>query len=241
MTSAHALAIGLTSFLASSVEMVEALTIVLAVGVTFGWTRALLGALTALAVLCAAVALAGPYLPAIVAYHWLKLAVGAVALYVGVSWLRKAVLRAAGRKAQRDESAAFARERASLENKGGGAAFATAFGGVLTEGIEVVAIVLALGSTDLPTMGAAAGGALAALLVVAAIGIAVHRPLARLPENAMKYVVGVMLTAFAIYWLGEGAGLAWPAADAALFYLAGLVACAALAATATLRRPAAPA
>ncbi len=241
MTSAHAPAIALTSFLASGVEMVEALTIVLAVGLTSGWARALSGALIALAILAAAVALLGPHLPAIVANHWLKLIVGLLALYVGASWLRKAVLRAAGRKAQRDESAAFARERAALERKSGGAGFATAFGGVLTEGVEVVAIVLALGSADSATMSAAAGGALVALLAVVAVGVVVHRPLARVPENAMKYVVGVMVTAFGLFWTGEGVEIAWPASDAALFYLAALVACAALAATAALRRPAASA
>jgi uncharacterized membrane protein len=236
--SAHAVAIALTSFLASGVEMVEALTIVLAVGITRGWARALAAALCAVVVLAAVVLIAGPWLPVIVANHWIRLVVGLAALYVGWSWLRKAVLRAARRKAHRDEAAAFARSRAALERESGTAAFVTAFNGVLTEGIEVVAIVLALGSGNAATMSAAAGGALIALLAVAAAGVVVHRPLARVPENVVKYVVGVMVTAFGVFWTGEGAGVAWPASDAALFYLAALVAAAALAATAALRSPA---
>ncbi|HEX3550283.1 MAG TPA: hypothetical protein VHT53_07910 [Candidatus Elarobacter sp.] len=239
--SAHVIAIGATSFLASAVELVEALTIVLAVGVTRGWSRALFAAACAIVVLAIAIAIAGPRLPALVANHWLKLVVGLIALYVGVSWLRKAVLRAAGRKALHDEDAIFARERAQLERESGGAAFATAFNGVLTEGIEVVAIVLALGSGTAATLGAAAGGALVACVVVVATGIAVHRPLSRVPENTMKFVVGVMVSAFGVFWSGEGAGVAWPASDAALFYLAaGVLGLAALA-TWRLRPGAAPA
>ncbi len=236
--TAHAIAIGATSFLASAVEMVEALTIVLAVGITRGWPRALWAALCAVAVLAIVIVIAGPRLPALIANHWLKLAVGLVALYVGFTWLRKAVLRAAGRKALHDEDAIFARERAQLESDGGAAAFATAFNGVLTEGIEVVAIVLALGSGTTATMTAAAVGALLALVLVVAVGVAVHRPLSRVPENAMKFVVGVMVTAFGVFWIGEGAGVTWPASDAALFYLAACVLAVAAAATATLRRPA---
>ncbi len=236
--SAHALAIAATSFLASAVELVEALTIVLAVGITRGWGRALGAAACAIAVLAIVVALAGPHLPELVANHWIKLVVGLVALYVGVSWLRKAVLRAAGRKALHDEDAIFARERERVERENGAGAFATAFNGVLTEGIEVVAIVLALGSGTGATLAAASGGAAAALLVVVGTGFAVHRPLARVPENAMKYAVGVMVTGFGIFWTGEGAGVAWPASDAALFYLAACVLAVAAAATATLRAPA---
>ncbi|MBV8644932.1 MAG: hypothetical protein JO225_13585 [Candidatus Eremiobacteraeota bacterium] len=216
----HELAIGATAFLATSVELVEALTIVLAVGITRGWGRALGAALVALLILAAVVALAGPRLPALVANHWFKLIVGLVALYVGVSWLRKAVLRAAGRKAHRDEAAAFERERAHLEREGPGEAFATAFNGVLTEGIEVVAIVLALGSGTPGTLASASAGALVALVVTVAVGIVVHRPLARVPENAMKYAVGVMVTAFGVFWTGQGIGIAWPAEDIALFYVA---------------------
>ena len=221
--SAHALALGLTAFLACAVEAIEALTIVVAVGVTRGWGRALVAALCAVVVLAAVVALAGPRLPELAELRPVRLIVGLIALYVGVSWLRKAVLRAAGRKAQRDERAAFERGRAQLTGATDAAAFATAFSGVLTEGIEVVAIVLALGSGSAQTLAAAGGGALLAVLLIAALGVAVRGPLERVPENALKYVVGVMVTAFGIYWAGEGLGVAWPASDAALFYLAAIV------------------
>jgi uncharacterized membrane protein len=231
--SAHVWAIGATAFLASAVELVEALTIVLAVGITRGWGRALFAAACAIVVLAAVIALAGPRLPALLENHWIKLVVGAIALYVGVTWLRKAVLRAAGLKSLRDENAAFARERESLERESGTGAFATAFNGVLLEGVEVVAIVLALGSGTTATLAAAAGGALVALMVVLLVGIIVHRPLARVPENTMKYVVGVMVTAFGLFWIGEGANVVWPAADVALFYLAAVVVI--VAGTVTLR------
>jgi uncharacterized membrane protein len=233
--TAHAWAIGTTSYLACAVEMVEALTIVLAVGVTRGWNRALGAAACAVIVLAVAVALAGPLLPALVANRWVRLVVGAIALYVGVNWLRKAVLRAAGRKALRNEAAAYAKSLATIEKQAAGEAFATAFSGVLTEGIEVVAIVLALGSGTATTLAAAAGGALAAVVSVIVVGIVVHQPLSRVPENTMKYVVGVMVTAFGVFWVGEGAGVAWPADDVALFYLAGVVLLVAAGATAALR------
>ncbi|HTJ26184.1 MAG TPA: hypothetical protein VMA36_08465 [Candidatus Limnocylindria bacterium] len=232
----NGLAVGGTAFLASGVELVEALTIVLAVGITRGWGRALLAALCALVVLAAVIAIAGPRLPGLVANHWVKLVVGAIALYVGLTWLRKAVLRAAGRKALHDENAIFAKERATLERESGTAAFATAFNGVLTEGIEVVAIVLALGSHSPAMLDAASIGALVALVAVVALGLIVHRPLARVPENAMKFVVGIMVTAFGIFWTGEGALVAWPASDAALFYLALVVLAVAGSTTLALRR-----
>jgi len=209
------LALGLTAFLACGVEAIEALTIVVAVGVTRGWSRALVAALCAVVVLAAVVALAGPRLPELAELRPVRLVVGLIALYVGFSWLRKAALR--------DERAAFERGRARVAGATDAAAFATAFSGVLTEGIEVVAIVLALGSGTTQTLTAASGGALLAVLVVAALGVAVRGPLERVPENALKYVVGVMLTAFGVYWAGEGLGVAWPASDAALFYLAAVV------------------
>jgi uncharacterized membrane protein len=238
MPGPHALAVGGTAFLACAVEMVEALTIVLAVGVTRGWGRALGAALCAVAVLALIVVVAGPRLAALADDRWIRLAIGGVALYVGLTWLRKAVLRAAGRKAQRDEQAAYARDVATLARAGAREAFATAFGGVLTEGIEVVAIVLALGSGAAASLGAAAGGAALALVLVVGVGILVREPLGRVPENAMKFVVGVMVAAFGIFWVGEGLGLAWPASDLALFYLAAVVLAAASACTGGLRRAA---
>jgi len=237
----HLWALAVTAFLASAVEAVEALTIVLAVGVTRGWPRALGAALCAVVALTIVVAIAGPRLPALVAFPLVKLVVGLVALYVGITWLRKAVLRAAGRKAQRDERAAYVRGVAKVEAESPAAAFATAFTGVLTEGVEVVAIVLALGSGTSATLGAAAGGAALAVAAVVIAGVLVHRPLERVPENTLKYVVGVMVTAFGIYWTGEGLGIEWPAHDLALFYNAALVFAVAAIATAALRRPRAPA
>jgi uncharacterized membrane protein len=232
----NAIVIATTSFLACAVEMVEALSIVVAVGVTRGWARALGAAACAVVVLAIAVAIAGPRLPELAENPWVKLAVGLVALYVGSKWLYKAVLRAAGRKALRDENAAYARGLARAEKESPGEAFATAFTGVLTEGIEVVAIVLALGSGSPATLAGAAGGAFVALVLVAALGIAVKGPLSRVPENTLKYIVGVMLTAFGLYWVGEGVQVRWPASDVALFYLAALVLAVALASTAALRR-----
>ena len=237
----HLWALGATAFLASAVEMVEALTIVLAVAVTRGWPRALGAAVCAIAVLAIVVVIAGPRLPALVAYPLVKLVVGLIALYVGLTWLRKAVLRAAGRKAMRNEDAAYAKDVAKLEKESPGEAFATAFTGVLTEGVEVVAIVLALGSGTTATLGAAAGGALVALVLVVVTGALVHRPLSRVPENAMKFAVGVMVTAFGIFWTGEGLNVAWPASDLALFYLAACALAVAGLATAILRRPSATA
>jgi uncharacterized membrane protein len=220
--NAQALALGITVFLACAVEAAEALTIVVAVGVTSGWGRALRAALAALIILVAIVLLFGARLPALAELRLVRLVVGLVALYVGLSWLRKAVLRAAGRKALRDDRAAFERSRAKAGTSPS-AAFATAFGGVLTEGFEVVAIVIALGSGTPQTLLAATLAALLAVLVVAALGVAVRGPLERLPANTLKYVVGVMVTAFGIYWSGEGLGVVWPASDAALFYLAAVV------------------
>jgi uncharacterized membrane protein len=237
--NAHTLALGLTAFLACAVEAIEALTVVVAVGVTRGWARALIAALCALVVLAVVVALAGPRLPALAELRPVRLIVGLIALYLGSRWLRKAVLRAAGRKALRDERVAFERGRAKVAAGDDAAAFATAFSGVLTEGIEVVAIVLALGSGTTQTLTAAAGGALLAVLVIAVLGVAVRGPLERVPENTLKYLVGVMLSAFGIFWAGEGIGIAWPADDVALFYLAGIVLIGALSATRALRaRPA---
>ncbi|HEY4441719.1 MAG TPA: hypothetical protein VGN14_14765 [Candidatus Elarobacter sp.] len=232
----HLWALAVTAFLASGVEAVEALTIVLAVGITRGWGRALGAALAAFLVLAIVVWIAGPRLPALVAIPYVKLVVGLIALYVGYTWLRKAILRAAGKMAQRNESVAFAKQTAKVEAESPREAFATAFTGVLTEGVEVVAIVLALGSGTAQTLGAAAGGALAAFVAVVIVGLLVHRPLSQVPENAMKYVVGVMVSAFGVYWTGEGLRVEWPAADVALFYIAALVLLVAGSVTLVLRR-----
>jgi uncharacterized membrane protein len=213
----------LASFLASLVEFVEALTIVLAVGLTRGWKSSLLGTAAGVAALAGLVAALGPSLRSI-PLPQLQLAVGLLLLLFGMRWLHKAVLRSAGVIALRDEAFEFARRTQALQ--GGthghrgvdGIGFVTAFKAVLLEGIEVVFVVVALGLKGgmlLP----ASGGALLALLLVALLGVLLHRPLARVPENTLKFSVGVMLSAFGTYWTGEGLGLAWPAADASILFL----------------------
>ena len=218
----------LSAFLASAVEMVEALTIVLAAGVARGWRSALAGLGAATIALAVIVAALGPALTAI-PLNALRLVVGALLLVFGLQWLRKAILRASGYKALHDEDELFARElseardaerveRAGLDWYG----FTLAFKGVLLEGLEVVFIVLTFGSAQ-GSIPLAAAGAAAALVLVAGIGLAVRAPLARVPENATKFVVGVMLTTFGIFWSAEGAGVEWPGEDAALFGVLGFV------------------
>jgi uncharacterized membrane protein len=223
------------AFLASLVEAVEALTIVLAVATVRGWRPAGLGAIAGLAALVLIVAALGPLL-GLVPLHVLQLAIGILLLLFGMRWLRKAILRAAGIIALHDEAAAFATETAELraqasrnEARLDWLAGLASFKAVLLEGLEVVFIVIAVGAGR-GLLVPASAGALAACLLVAGIGFAVHRPLARVPENALKFAVGVMLSAFGVFWTGEGLGIAWPGADlaivafAALFLLAGLVA-----------------
>ena len=215
----------LASFMASMVEFVEALTIVLAVGVVRGWRSALLGTAAAFAVLIALVAALGPALTRI-PLPVVQLVVGTLLLLFGLRWLRKAVLRAAGVLALHDEAQAFAEETAVLRAQGGAVmrqaidklAFATAFKIVMLEGIEVVFIVIAIGAGGRMLLPASMGAALA-LLVVVALGLWLHRPLANVPENALKFGVGVLLSAFGSFWVGEGIGLEWPGADWALVAL----------------------
>jgi Ca2+/H+ antiporter, TMEM165/GDT1 family len=209
------------SFAASFVEAVEALTIVLAVGLARGWRPALTGAVAALAALALIVAVLGP-LVGVVPLHGLQFVVGVLLLMFGLRWLRKAILRAIGVIALHDEDAAFARETRELaeahERQAHGLdwiAGMTAFKAVLLEGVEVVFIVIAVGAGR-GLLGLASAGALAACVLVAAIGAAVHRPLARAPENAIKFVVGVMLSAFGLFWTGESLGVPWPGGDTAI-------------------------
>jgi Ca2+/H+ antiporter, TMEM165/GDT1 family len=208
------------SFVGSFVEAVEALTIVLAVGLARGWRAALTGAAAALAALALIVVALGPLMGA-VPLHALQFAVGLLLLMFGLRWLRKAILRAVGIIALHDEEAAFARETRELSEAGRRSngldwiAGATAFKAVLLEGIEVTFIVIAIGAGR-GLLGLASAGALAACIVVAAIGAAVHRPLARVPENTLKFAVGIMLSAFGLFWTGESLGVAWPGGDAAI-------------------------
>lgn len=233
-----------TSFLASAVEAVEALTIVLAVGITRSWPVALRGTAFALLVLALIVALFGPLLH-LIPIDQLKLVVGIVLTLFGLAWLRKAILRFAGRKAVRDEDAAYASEvsalRAAEEAQADQIGMVTAFKAVLIEGLEVAIIVVTFGAASTAALGWSAAGAAAAVLVVVALGLALKQPASRVPENAMKFVVGVMLTSFGTFWTGEGLGIAWVGADLSLLLLAAfyLTVSAALVAAARGRREAA--
>jgi uncharacterized membrane protein len=226
----NALPLILTVFVACAVEAIEALTIVLATGITREWKSTLQGmaaALVTLAVITAAVGPAISYLPLTA----LRLVIGALLAIFGLQWLRKAVLRATGYKALHDEASAYLREvtaaeAATRQSKRGVSdwySFTLAFKGVLLEGLEVVFIVITFGDNQ-KNIGAAVIGAAAAIIVVTIAGIAVKAPLTKVPENWMKLVVGVMLTSFGTFWGAEGAGVSWPGNDAALLVLIPVVA-----------------
>jgi uncharacterized membrane protein len=223
---AHAWPSFVAAFLASLVEFVEALTVVLAVGTVRGWRAALAGSGGAVAVLLLLVIVLGPALARIPLHH-IQLAVGALLLLFGMRWLRKAVLRSAGIIALHDEEAAFAKETAALRQgprigRGWDAvAIATAFKITMLEGVEVVFIVIAVGAGGVGLLIPASVGAIAALIVVVVLGVLIHKPLSMIPENTLKFAVGVLLTAFGTFWVGEGIGLAWPGQD---WSLLGLVA-----------------
>ena len=222
----HSVLLVAAAFLASAVEMVEALTIVLAVGVTRGWRSAGWGVAAAVGGLVVIVAGLGPAL-ANLPIDSLRLVVGTVLLVFGLQWLRKAVLRAGGVKALHDEEAIYEAEVELLRADGERRAhdwyaFTVAFKGVFLEGLEVAFIVVTFGGTQ-RNVGLAAVGALAALVVVLVAGVVVHAPLTRVPENTLKFGVGVMLTAFGIFWSAEGAGITWPGADLSLLGLIGFV------------------
>jgi uncharacterized membrane protein len=232
----------LAAFLASAVEMVEALTIVLAVGVTRGWRSTLLGVGSALLALGALVAALGPSLSSI-PIHDLQLVVGALLLVFGLQWLRKAILRASGFKALHDEDAVYAAEREEAARAGGDIrhgvdwySFTLSFKGVFLEGLEVAFIVVTFGAARENGIALAAAAATAALLVVVAVGAVVHAPLSRVPENTLKFTVGLLLTTFGTFWSAEGAGASWPGEDAALVLLFGFFAAASLALVRALRR-----
>src|SRR6266568_8835165 len=217
----------LATFLASAVEAVEALTIVLAVGVVRGWRSTLFGVGAAAVVLAAIVAALGPALR-VIPISTLRLVVGALLLTFGLQWLRKAILRAGGYRSMHDEAAAFASGRVEAGSAAAAAgrvdwySFTVAFKGVLLEGLEVAFIVVGFGSTQ-GKLGLAVGAAAAAAVLVVAVGVAVRGPLARVPENTLKFVVGVLLTSFGIFWGGEGAGIEWPGSDLAILATAGVV------------------
>jgi Ca2+/H+ antiporter, TMEM165/GDT1 family len=203
------------AFLASLVECVEALTVVLAVGSVRGWRSVLTGAAAALVLLAAIVAALGPALSHI-PLGLIQLVVGTMILLFGLRWLRKSILRSAGLIPLHDEQAAFEKNTAAMHAAAGNRetldrlAFTAAFNITMLEGTEVVFIVIALGAGSTGLLLPAALGAFAALVVVSALGLALHRPLARIPENTLKFLVGVLLSAFGTFWVSEGAGLHWP-------------------------------
>ncbi len=214
---AHAGPSVLAAFLASLVEFVEALTVILAIGSVRGWRDALLGTGAALGVMLILVVAFGRALAA-VPLGVVQLVVGALLLLFGLRWLRKAILRSGRVIPLRDETAAFGKQVDSMRAHGiaGGwdrIAFAGAFQITMLEGTEVVFIVIAMGAGGSGLLAPVSLGAVAALLVVAALGLVVHRPLANIPENALKFVVGVLLSAFGTFWFGEGVAVAWPGED----------------------------
>jgi Ca2+/H+ antiporter, TMEM165/GDT1 family len=230
---AHSGPVLLASFLASSVECVEALTIVLAVGAVRGWRPALLGTGLAAALLAMLVVVFGAGLE-LLPLASLQTAIGILLLLFGMRWLRKAVLRAGGIIALRDEMANYASETNTLlgvsrhHRRWDPLGVATSFKAVTLEGIEVVFIVIAVGAVG-GALVPATVGALAAAALVAAVGLLLHRPLARVPENTLKFAVGVMLSSFGTFWIGEGYGVQWPGGDlSVLGLIAGFLAVALL-------------
>lgn len=240
--SASASALFIAVFLACVVEAVEAVTIVLAAGTARDWRSAGTGTVSALAVLGVVVAVLGPAVTAI-PITALRVVVGALLLVFGLQWMRKAVLRASGYKSLHDEDKLFAEHMAEAKNQTSRRlglvpdwyGFTLAFKGVLLEGLEVVFIVLTFGA-NAKNVGLASIAAGVATVLVVAVGFAVRAPLARVPENTMKFVVGIMLTSFGLFWGGEGAGASWPGSDAALLVIIPAVALLGIGLTAALRR-----
>jgi uncharacterized membrane protein len=222
MHTSSTLVLVLAVFAASLVEMVEALTIVVAAGVSRGWRSALAGAAAAALLLGVLVLAVGVPLIHYVPIDALRVVVGALLLVLGLNWLRKAILRTSGFKKKHDEDAIYAETVADLREEGGtarpgydGVGFAVAFKGVFLEGTEVVLIVISLGAAQ-NRLGLAALAAGAAVVLVAVVGALVARQLSEVPENTIKAAVGVMLTSFGVFWTGEGAGVHWPGSDLAI-------------------------
>jgi uncharacterized membrane protein len=231
------------AFLASLVEVVEAFTIVLAVATVRGWRPAVAGTVAGLLALGLIIAIFGPAIDR-VPLGDLQIAVGILLMLFGLRWLRKAVLRAAGVIALHDEEAAYAKETVELrdeikrrEARADWLAGLTAFKALMVEGLEVVFIVIAIGAGR-GLMVPASLGAVAACALVLVFGALIHRPLARVPENALKFGVGVMLSAFGVFWAGEGLGVAWPGEDLCVLGFVGLFLACGLSLVAALRSPA---
>jgi uncharacterized membrane protein len=220
----------LATFLASAVEMVEALTIVLAVGITRGWRSTLIGVAAAALALAVIVAALGPALT-LVPIDALRLVVGGLLLAFGLQWLRKAILRASGYVPLHDEAGIYERERAEAERAGhveraglDWYSFTLSFKGVLLEGLEVAFIVITFAADKGGGVAISASAAAAALVIVAVTGVLVRGPLSRVPENLLKFTVGLLLITFGTFWGAEGAGASWPGDDAALPVLLGVYA-----------------
>ena len=231
-----------TSFLASAVEAVEALTIVLAVGMTRSWRSALAGTAWALVTLAAIVIIFGPAIVRYVPFAALEIVIGLLLLLFGLAWLRKAILRYSGRKALHDEAAIYAREVRALRGApvtgtSDRLGFVTAYNAVLLEGLEVAVIVLTFGASSAAALRFAVLGAALAVLVVGGAGVALRRPLRRVPENLLKFIVGVMLTSFGTFWSGEGLGIAWWRGDWSLPFIIAAYVGVAGATIAAARRP----
>ena len=225
-----------SAFLASVVEFVEALTIVLVVGATINWRSALWGAAAAAATLAVLIAIFGTTLVTLIPLELLRLVVGVILVLFGLKWLKKAILRYSGLKALHDEEAIYEEEMRALKargeavpNKINGFGFATSFKSVLLEGLEVAFIVITFGTSAAQAdqdkagslLAAAAGAVLAGILVIA-VGALVRSPLTKVPENTLKFIVGIMLTSFGLFWGGEGLGIDWPLGDAMILaFIAG--------------------
>jgi len=228
------------AFLGSAVESVEALTIVLAVGLTRGWRAPLLGTLAALGLLALLVGIFGQLIVTRVPELTLKLIIGTLIVLFGLRWLHKAVLRSAGVIAMHDENRAYAATVESLRGdheKTDWIGFTLALKGVFLEGLEVVFIVIAVGGTS-GGMGVAVAGGLLAMVVVAGAGVIIRKPLAQVPENTLKYAVGIILTSVGTFWAAEGMGVSWPLDFVSIVGLAVLYFVASRVAIALIRRPA---
>jgi uncharacterized membrane protein len=229
-------AVAIAAFLASAVEFVEAFTIVLVVGVTINWRSSLVGAFAAAATLAVIVGTLGVALVQFVPLDALRLVVGIILILFGMKWLKKAILRYSGMKALHDEEAIFEERMAELRARGESIAprlqpfgVAMSYKAVLLEGLEVAFIVITFGSSAATSVvskasgiASAALGALIAGILVILLGALVRAPLKQVPENTLKFIVGVMLTTFGTFWTGEGFGVAWPLSDAFLIVLAAI-------------------
>jgi uncharacterized membrane protein len=226
----------ISAFLASVVEFVEALTIVLVVGVTINWKSALAGTGAAFLTLVGLVAVFGTALVAFIPIEVLRLIVGIILVLFGLKWLKKAVLRYSGLKALHDEEAIYEENLRAMKARGetlpdkiDGFGFVTAYKSVLLEGLEVAFIVITFGTSaasseqeKTPALLAAAVGALLAGIIVVLAGVLIRGPLTKVPENTLKFIVGIMLTSFGIFWAGEGLGIEWPLQDAFLLFIIGV-------------------